>query len=106
MINSNFSLSGVQNKCEAMIEAGAPKEDVAKFVLMSIIKSIDGCLEELLNDYGKDTPVVFSGGVSSNSLMRKYMTEKYGALFTEPQYSSDNAYGTAVLAAVKSGELL
>ncbi|MBE6730568.1 MAG: peptidase M22 [Ruminococcaceae bacterium] len=106
MINSNFSLSGVQNRCEAMIEAGTPKEDVAKFVIMSIIKSIDGCLEELLNDYGKDTPIVFSGGVSSNSLMRKYMTEKYGALFTEPQYSSDNAYGTAVLAAVKSGELL
>ena len=106
MINNNFSLSGVQNKCEAMYEAGESKENVSKFVLSSIVASIDACLEGLLKDYGKNLPVVFSGGVSSNSLLRKFVTEKYGAIFTEPQYSSDNAYGTAVLAAVKSGELL
>lgn len=106
MISNNFSLSGVQNRCEAMFEAGMPKEDIAKFVVMSVITSIDACLEKLLSDYGKNLPVVFSGGVSSNSLMREYMVSKYGAIFTDPQYASDNAYGSAVLAAIKSGELI
>lgn len=106
MISNNFSLSGIQNRCEAMFEAECAKEDIAKFALMSIIKTVDACLEKLISDYGKSLPVLFSGGVSSNSLMREYMTSKYGAIFTEPQFSSDNAYGTAVLAAIKSGELI
>ena len=40
---------------------------------------------------------MFSGGVASNSMLRKVM-EPLGAVFAMPQYSTDNAMGVAVLA--------
>ena len=45
-------------------------------------------------------PWCFSGGVSSNSMLRAHMSEKYGALFAEPRFSADNAAGVAVLASL------
>ena len=39
----------------------------------------------LIETFG-DLPVVFSGGVSSNSMLRAHMSEKYGALFAEPRF--------------------
>ena len=39
-------------------------------------------------------PVLFSGGVASNSLLRQMMPD---GIFGEPQYSTDNALGVAVL---------
>ena len=59
----------------------------------------------LLKEYGS-LPLVFAGGVMSNSLIRESLTGKYGALFAAPEYSADNAAGIAVLAAVKGGFLL
>ena len=44
-----------------------------------------------------DLPVVFSGGVASNSLLRKQL-EPLKPVFCEPAYSTDNAMGVAVLA--------
>ena len=44
-----------------------------------------------------DAPVVFSGGVASNSMLRKVM-EPLDPVFAEPRYSTDNAMGVAVLA--------
>ena len=40
--------------------------------------------------------VVFSGGVASNSILRKVM-EPQGAIFAQPAYSTDNAIGVAIL---------
>ena len=41
--------------------------------------------------------VVFSGGVASNSMLRSHMAP-LNPVFSEPQYSTDNAMGVAVLA--------
>lgn len=101
---ANMSLSGIQNKCENMLRRGDSKENTALYCMSYIISSIDGCLTELIKQYGS-LPIVFSGGVSSNSLINRYFSEKYGACFTKPEFSSDNAFGTAVLAAIKAGEL-
>ena len=43
-------------------------------------------------------PVVFSGGVASNSMLRR-LTVQFDPIFSQPQYSTDNAMGVAVLAA-------
>ena len=51
----------------------------------------------LLEELGP-LPVVFSGGVCSNSLLRQRLGEKYSATFAAPEFSSDNAAGVAVLA--------
>ena len=39
----------------------------------------------------------FSGGVASNSMLRREM-QRFGAVFAQPAYSTDNAMGVAVLA--------
>ena len=42
-------------------------------------------------------PVVFSGGVASNTLLRQVLMS-LNPIFAQPQYSTDNAMGVAVLA--------
>jgi len=41
--------------------------------------------------------VVFSGGVASNSMLRE-VTAPLDPIFSQPQFSTDNAMGVAVLA--------
>ena len=53
----------------------------------------------LIEKYG-NLPIVFSGGVMSNSIISKKLNDKYGAYFAKPEFSCDNAVGTAVLTAI------
>ena len=53
--------------------------------------------EALLEKDGQ-LPLVYAGGFMSKSIIRKHFEEKYGALFAEPKFSSDNASGVAILA--------
>ena len=57
--------------------------------------------EEALKQY-TGFPVVFSGGVASNSMLRRVM-QPLAPIFAQPQYSTDNAMGVAVLA-YRAGE--
>lgn len=100
MKGADCSLSGVENKCRALVESGAPKETVAATCMAYVIAAIDAMCAALREQYGA-LPVLFSGGVSSNSMLRAQMTEKYGAVFAEPRFSADNAAGPAVLAALR-----
>lgn len=104
MLGMNCSLSGVENKVKKMIENGELKEDIAYFVLRYISCTILAMLDAITEKYG-DLPVVFSGGVSSNRLLRRVILNKYNAFFAEPAFSLDNAAGTAIYAYLKSREL-
>lgn len=99
----NCSLSGVENKVKAMLSEGEEHNDIAKFVVSYISSSIDKMTEEIIKKYGK-LPLIYAGGVMSNSFVKKQITEKYGAYFAEPQYSCDNAAGIAIYAYLKSNE--
>ncbi len=101
MQGCNCSFSGIENKVKIMIANGESKCDIAKFALESVRVSLDSMLSAVLQEYGS-LPVVFAGGVSSNKTIRKTVSEKFGAYFAEPRFSSDNAAGTAVFAALKS----
>ena len=57
--------------------------------------------QALLKEYG-ELPLVFSGGVMSNSIISKRLGDKYGAFFAAPEFSCDNAAGTAVLTAMRN----
>jgi N6-L-threonylcarbamoyladenine synthase len=96
----NCSLSGVENKAKAMIEFNEPCEDVAKFVLSYICTTIDKMTEGLINKYG-DLPIVYAGGVMSNTLIKNEIMKKYNAYFAEPEFSCDNASGIAIYAYLK-----
>ena len=88
-----FSLSGVEHKMKQRTEAGEDPADTARFVLLSLIHAVGKVTEAARGTYG-DLPVLFSGGVASNSLLRERMTD---GIFAEPRYSTDNALGTAIL---------
>ncbi|HEX3017728.1 MAG TPA: peptidase M22 [Caproicibacter sp.] len=99
---SDCSLSGIENRCHAKLEQGVPKEEIAAFCLYSVLAALDGMAASLLEEYGS-LPLLFAGGVMSNSIIREALTEKYGAYFAEPAFSADNAAGIAVLAAMREG---
>ncbi|MDO4364071.1 MAG: peptidase M22 [Clostridia bacterium] len=100
MLDGNCSLSGVENKAKNMIDKGENAEDVAKFVLTYIAETVSAMLGGVVQKYG-DLPVVFSGGVASNSLLRKTINERYNAYFAASEFSLDNAAGTAIYAYLK-----
>ena len=88
-----FSLSGVEHKMKAQASSGADPADIAYFTLVSMISAVRRVTEAALELCG-DMPVLFSGGVASNSLLREEMN---GCIFAEPKYSTDNAMGVAIL---------
>ena len=89
-----FSLSGVENQVQKRIDQGEPPADVARFAL-NTIADIVRRTTEAAREGESGLPVLFSGGVASNRILRQYMA---GALFAEPRYSTDNAMGVAILA--------
>ena len=92
--DTQFSLSGVQNKVE-QYHKGNPAETAA-FALRCVIGAIVKATENAMKAY-PGCKVVFAGGVSSNSLLRK-RAGHLPAVFCEPEFSRDNALGTAILA--------
>lgn len=96
----NCSLSGLENQCAAMNKKGDSAEDISRFCLDFIGKTIEKMTEYALEKYG-DLPLVYAGGVMSNTIIRKRIESKFNAVFAKPDFSCDNAAGTAVLAAVK-----
>ena len=90
-----FSLSGVQNKVQQYhLEHSAA--DTAAYALRCVCHAVMQATKNALKHY-PGLEVVFSGGVASNSMLRQVM-EPMGAIFSQPQFSTDNAMGVAVLA--------
>ena len=96
----NCSLSGVENKAKKMIENGELPQNVSKFVLTYISASLEKMTELLIEKYG-DLPLVFAGGVMSNTLIKNNITNKFNAYFAKPEFSCDNASGIAIYAYLK-----
>ena len=97
--DGSFSLSGVENKCKKMFDDGESPEDISLFCLNYIYSALNDTVNELLSEYG-DLPIVFSGGVMSNKIIRTAIEQKYNCYFAEPQFSADNACGVAVLSSI------
>ena len=76
-----------------LAEKGEKPENVAYFVLRSIAETVKKVGKKAREKYG-DIPMMYSGGVASNSLLRGEITD---GIFAGPQYSTDNAMGTAIL---------
>ena len=91
-----FSLSGVQNKVQQFYQSNQNPVETAAYALRCVAYAVHKATENALSQYG-NLPVVFSGGVASNSLLRT-MTADLEPIYAQPQYSTDNAMGVAVLA--------
>ncbi len=91
-----FSLSGVQNKVQEYLSNTCSQEETAGYALRCVCRAVEKATKNALDRF-PGLPVVFSGGVASNSMLRKIM-EPYDCVFCPPQYATDNALGVAVLA--------
>lgn len=92
-------LSGLENKCRLMLDSGESREDTANYCLSCIYAAVKGMTEYALLNEG-DMPVVFAGGVMSDKIIRRRLEQDFEAYFAEPDFSCDNASGTAVFAAL------
>ena len=92
--DSEFSLSGVQNKVQQYHTCNSDAETAA-FALRCVAQAVYIATEQALNKY-PGLSVVFSGGVASNSILRKVVAP-LDPVFAPPSYSTDNAMGVAIL---------
>lgn len=100
--DGNCCLSGIENKCRDMLASRESKCDIALYVLRYIEAVIHKMTEHALEKYG-DMPVIYAGGVMSDKLIRASLERDFDAYFAEPDFSCDNASGTAIYAAIKDG---
>ena len=94
--NMEFSLSGVQNKVQQFHTAHGEPAETAAYALRCVAKAVYLASQQALEAY-PGLRIVFSGGVASNSMLREVI-KPLNPIFSEPQYSTDNAMGVAVLA--------
>lgn len=105
MKGTNCCLSGIENQCRKLIDTGTSPEEVAEYCIASIEAAVDAMTAAVLKEYG-NLPLLYAGGVMSNFQIQKNLGKKYGGVFAPASYSSDNACGIAVLAALQAGENL
>ena len=90
-----FSLSGVQNKVQQYHEKGNNPAETAGYALRCVAHAVLSVTQAAMVAY-PGLPVIFSGGVASNSMLRQILAP-LNPIFAQPQFSTDNALGVAVL---------
>lgn len=98
--DGSCSFSGVQNKCDNMINNGSMPCDIAKYCIDYICAAIKIMTQSALEKCG-DLPIIYAGGVMSNSIIKETITKEFAGYFAPPEFSSDNAAGTAYLGFIK-----
>ena len=91
-----FSLSGMENKVRQMVQRGEEPAEIAWFAQETVCRVVQVCTKAAMEVY-PGLPVLCSGGVASNGRLKELLRQNCGALFAQPQFSTDNAMGTAIL---------
>lgn len=97
---NNCCLSGFQNKITKLYDSTGDKVYTAAYTLKAISSTLIAMTKNLLEEYG-NLPLLFAGGVMSNQLIRQDIQSRFDARFAPPEFSADNAVGTAFLGAKK-----
>lgn len=97
-----INLSGLENLALKLYKETDDKSLVSAFAFDYIYNGIALLADAYVEKYG-NTKMIFSGGVMSNSIIRKKLEARYkgNAFFAEPAMSADNAVGIAYLALVQ-----
>lgn len=98
--DGNCCLSGLENLCNKMLSEGQPFEDISLFCLEYIYQTIRGMTSYALNKFGK-MPLLYVGGVMSNSIIRGKLSKDFNCYFAQPSLSCDNAVGISLYALKK-----
>lgn len=94
---TDCNLSGLQNITCAMKLRGVSYSEIAAFTLDFIAHTLSAMLDAAYKQYGT-APALFAGGVMSNKRIKNFLAARFDAYFAEPEFSSDNAAGIALLA--------
>lgn len=90
-----FNFSGLENQYQKLLKEKS-KEDLAKH----LFNTISYCLKLWIDKLPEGSSVIIAGGVASNSHIQKTLSrdiKNKKIIFGNPQYSRDNALGTALL---------
>lgn len=90
------NLSGLENRALDMLGTGEPPKTVAAFTLDAVLKTLDKMSEAVTAAY-PSLPILYAGGVMSCRRIREALEHRYECFFASPEYSGDNAAGTALL---------
>ncbi len=93
-------LSGFENKLSDIYKRTGSRELTAAYTLAYVEATISAMTRSVFEKFG-EMPVVYAGGVMSDTIIKNQLSAKFKADFAQPQYSCDNAVGVAVLGAVK-----
>ena len=91
------NLSGIENQAVKLYTECGDKGAVSSFVFDSVGKSLIALTDSYFEKFGK-CDLLFAGGVMSNGIIKKMISDKYNASFASPMLSADNAVGVAYLA--------
>ena len=98
MKGKNCCLSGLENQCRKMLDDGASMPDTAKFCLTAVGMVLQEMTMAVLAEF-PESPILYAGGVMADKFIRQFL-EIENASFAEPQFSCDNATGTAIYASI------
>lgn len=91
------ALSGVENQCKTMLDKGESKENIARFAIEYSAEVLYRMTTQIREKYG-DLPVVYSGGVMADEIIKAKLSEFGDVYFASVELSGDNAVGIAYLA--------
>ena len=101
MRDGQCSLSGLQNRCETMHKNGESAADICRYCLLFLGEALSAMAVWAMEHTG-NLPLVFSGGVMANTLLREMLSERFESVFASPEFAGDNAAGIAFLTYLKS----
>lgn len=90
------NISGIENKALALYRESGDKALTSAVVFDFIGRTLSVLTDNLITKYG-DIPVIYAGGVMSNSIIKDMLMSRKNTYFAKPEFSSDNAAGTALL---------
>ena len=92
--------SGLENQAKELYKSTLNKALVCSSVFDFVGRSLIKLTENLTEKFG-EMPIVYSGGVMSNSIIQNMLSARKNTFFAQPEFSSDNAAGTALLCRMK-----
>lgn len=94
------NFSGAENLALQLYKQTQDEKLTAAFLLSHIGEGLSRATRACMDKYGA-APIVFAGGVMSNSILKARLAKEFNAFFADPAHSADNAVGIAVLARKK-----
>ncbi|MEE0969656.1 MAG: peptidase M22 [Clostridia bacterium] len=90
------NISGLENRALQMYSETGDRGAVSAMTFDFIGRTLSKLTENLTYLQG-EIPVIYAGGVMSNSIIKNMLKGRKNTFFAEPAFSSDNAAGTALL---------